>query len=140
MTRAIYRTSADPALSEADADDDVDLFGTGDEAATPYGTAGIGVAFLRVRGRIGEVVFIGIHPDHRGVGEGRRLLSGSCAALSHQGAREVRLAVSAVNEPALRLYRAFGFVEVGRARLYRRWLPIPTGGAPSQPPEPEVQG
>lgn len=58
---------------------------------------------------IGHVKDIAVHPDSRGRGIGRELLERAITALSTQGAGWVKLEVREGNEPALELYREFGF-------------------------------
>jgi RimJ/RimL family protein N-acetyltransferase len=60
---------------------------------------------------------LGFGPEHRGKGYGReviRLLVDF--AFRHRNVRRVHLTTLATNEPALRCYRAAGFVEEGRRR------------------------
>jgi ribosomal protein S18 acetylase RimI-like enzyme len=58
-----------------------------------------------------------VHPGHRGRGIGRAML-GDLLAWAAGDARvsKVELLVRATNEPAIRLYREFGFGEEGRFR------------------------
>ncbi len=58
-----------------------------------------------------------VHPGHRGRGIGRAML-GDLLAWAARDARvsKVELLVRATNEPAVRLYREFGFSEEGRFR------------------------
>lgn len=63
---------------------------------------------------------IATHPDWRGYGVGERLLVSLLRdALAH-GAREAKLEVRVGNEVAQRLYRKYGFEEVGRRKRYYR--------------------
>jgi ribosomal-protein-alanine N-acetyltransferase len=57
----------------------------------------------------GHVKDIAVHPDHRGEGVGRELLERALHVLDIHGAESVKLEVRASNEPALALYREFGF-------------------------------
>jgi ribosomal protein S18 acetylase RimI-like enzyme len=53
-------------------------------------------------------------PDARGQGLGRRLLSAALAqAESWHGVEQVKLSVTASNQPAVHLYQSAGFVGVG---------------------------
>ena len=53
-------------------------------------------------------------PDARGQGLGRRLLSAALAqAESWHGIEQVKLSVTASNQPAVHLYQSAGFVGVG---------------------------
>lgn len=58
---------------------------------------------------IGHVKDLAVHPDHRGRGVGRGLLERGLAVLASEGAGRVKLEVRDGNEPALALYREFGF-------------------------------
>ncbi|MFB6126126.1 MAG: GNAT family N-acetyltransferase [Halolamina sp.] len=58
---------------------------------------------------IGHVKDLAVHPDVRGRGFGKRLLTGGVVRLSVAGADVVKLEVRVGNEPARSLYEAFGF-------------------------------
>lgn len=58
---------------------------------------------------IGHVKDIAVHPDHRGRGIGRRLLDRALSVLAGGTVGWVKLEVRAGNEPAIALYRTFGF-------------------------------
>lgn len=58
---------------------------------------------------LGHVKDIAVHPDCRGEGIGKRLLSRALDALGAQNASSVKLEVRESNDPAIRLYRQFGF-------------------------------
>lgn len=60
-----------------------------------------------------ELVYIGLAPAARGLGLGRRLMGSAIAAASALEG-ELRCAVDARNEQALRMYRRLGFRETGR--------------------------
>ena len=62
---------------------------------------------------------IGIIPDHRGKGIGRRLLKATIDDAFSKGIERVELEVFASNQRAIRLYRKFGFLEEGRKRHAR---------------------
>ena len=62
-----------------------------------------------------ELHTIGVRRDHQGRGIGRRLLT---AMLAYAGDRSVRLEVRTDNDPAIALYRGFGFQQVGLRRRY----------------------
>lgn len=67
-------------------------------------------------GRLG----MGLHPDYRGRGIGRRLMEATLAKARELGLEKIELGVYATNEPAIRLYRSMGFTEEGvhkRSRL-----------------------
>lgn len=53
-------------------------------------------------------------PGSRGRGIGKVLLAALLEDLRDRGAKQVSLSVDPRNEPAMKLYRGFGFEEVGR--------------------------
>jgi mycothiol synthase len=61
-----------------------------------------------------ELVYLGLSPELRGRGVGAMLLRQSLAQVAAFEADHVACAVDDRNEPALRLYRRFGFREFGR--------------------------
>jgi ribosomal-protein-alanine N-acetyltransferase len=63
------------------------------------------------------LLLLAVHPDHRRLGIGQRLLQDFISSASNQGASEVHLEVRA-NNPAMHLYRAAEFKPVGRRRDY----------------------
>jgi ribosomal-protein-alanine N-acetyltransferase len=65
-----------------------------------------------------EILTVAIAPEFRGRGFGRPLLARHLDELRRRGVRRVHLEVEEGNEPALRLYRALGFAEVGRRAAY----------------------
>ena len=66
-----------------------------------------------------EIATFAVHPHWRGRGLGRALLRHALAWVCRRGdVQRVFLEVRVDNAPALALYRAFGFVEVGRRRGY----------------------
>jgi mycothiol synthase len=69
----------------------------------------IGFCWLKVEGDIGEFYAVGIAPHRQGEGLGRVLVEAGFARLAARGIRTASLYVEADNEPALRLYRSFGF-------------------------------
>lgn len=63
---------------------------------------------------------MGLQADYRGRGIGRQLLDAVITKARELGLEKIELGVYASNEPAIRLYRSFGFTEEGthkRARL-----------------------
>lgn len=58
---------------------------------------------------LGHVKDIAVHSDCRGAGIGKALLGRSLAVLRREGARSVKLEVRRGNDPAIALYRQFGF-------------------------------
>lgn len=65
-----------------------------------------------------HIATIAVQPELRRGGIAARLLCAALQALAAEGARTAALEVRASNEPALRLYRRFGFVEVGQRKGY----------------------
>lgn len=73
-----------------------------------------------------ELVYLGLSPQVRGMGLGKRLLAlGIAHATAHHRAWPVHCAVDQRNEPARKLYERFGFEETGRREALVRVL----GGA-----------
>jgi len=73
------------------------------------GAAMIGYCWLKVEHGIGEFYVVGVSPDRQGEGLGRRLVEAGLSRLDERGIRISSLYVEADNEPAVRLYRSFGF-------------------------------
>jgi mycothiol synthase len=69
----------------------------------------VGFCWLKVEGDLGEFYAVGIAPERQGEGLGRVLVEAGFARLAARGIRTASLYVEADNEPALRLYRSFGF-------------------------------
>lgn len=67
-----------------------------------------------------EILTIAVSKAARGSGVGAALLGHHLAALAAAGVAKLFLEVEDGNEPALGLYRRFGFVEVGRRASYYR--------------------
>ncbi|MGX9356872.1 GNAT family N-acetyltransferase [Roseobacteraceae bacterium S113] len=65
-----------------------------------------------------ELLTIVIAPDARGQGIGHHLLDMLVTKLRNQGTQRLFLEVAEDNAPALGLYRAAGFAEVGRRKGY----------------------
>ena len=86
---------------------------------------GAGLILVRTVAGEAEVLTVGVRPEARGAGAGRRLVQAALEAVRADGAERVFLEVAEDNLAALRLYDGFGFVEVGRRR---RYYPRPDGG------------
>lgn len=78
----------------------------------------VGFALVRTAADEAEILTIGIRPDVRGRGLGRRLIAAACEAAARRGALRLFLEVSECNGPALSMYRRAGFEPVGRRRHY----------------------
>ncbi|AWL12513.1 Ribosomal-protein-alanine N-acetyltransferase [Saliniradius amylolyticus] len=61
---------------------------------------------------------IGVHPDCRGMGVGRRLMMHFVDVCQRRGADQVWLEVRVSNEAAIHLYKTFGFDVVERRKNY----------------------
>lgn len=66
-----------------------------------------------------ELLLLGVRPALRGRGIGAALLRGVIAAAADRDAHRLHLEVRAGN-PAIALYRAYGFAQVGSRRDYYR--------------------
>ena len=66
----------------------------------------------------GELANVAVTPRLRGQGLGRHLLSRVLDVARARGIETMFLEVRASNEPALELYRSFGFSDVGRRKAY----------------------
>jgi ribosomal protein S18 acetylase RimI-like enzyme len=70
--------------------------------------------------RHSAVLGMGVLREHRGQGWGSRLLEATLEMADARGIRRAELVVRADNEPAIALYRRFGFELEGRCRQYLR--------------------
>jgi ribosomal-protein-alanine N-acetyltransferase len=80
------------------------------------GDAGFAVA--RIAADEAELVSLGVVPERRGAGLGRRLLDAVAAEAAVRGAAQMHLEVAVDNATAVRLYEAGGFARAGRRRSY----------------------
>ncbi len=81
----------------------------------------VGYAVLWCIADEGELANIAIRDDYRGRGLGARLLEHVLKTAEAKGVRSLYLEVRPSNKPALKLYRAMGFREIGvRSRYYDR--------------------
>ncbi|NCN88946.1 MAG: ribosomal protein S18-alanine N-acetyltransferase [Gallionella sp.] len=71
-----------------------------------------------------ELLNIAIDAGHQRKGLGRRLLEAMLVLARHQNMRRMLLEVRASNAPAIALYRATGFGQIG---LRRDYYPAPNG-------------
>lgn len=77
-----------------------------------------GFAMVRRLGSESELLTIAVAPARRGQGLGRALLSAAFADLAMTPVKTMFLEVDEANLAALRLYRGFGFEEIGRRKGY----------------------
>lgn len=82
------------------------------------GRSCFGFAISRLAGPEAELLSIAVDPRRQGQGIGRQLLAVHFSRLSANGAQEVFLEVEQGNDPAIQLYRRFGFVQVGERAGY----------------------
>ena len=68
----------------------------------------------------GVIAMTGVHPDYRGRGIGRAVVTVGIANLVERGASVVDLEVDADNTPARELYLNLGFRKVGRSVWYEK--------------------
>jgi RimJ/RimL family protein N-acetyltransferase len=92
-------------------------------AATPDNRV-VGWCDIHRRGgegfRHAGVLGIGLLPDHRGQGIGRRLMDATVQAAQAAGIERIELGVFATNSVAASLYRSCGFVQEGVQRGARK--------------------
>lgn len=90
--------------------------GTWAERADSDGSA-VGFALIRRVLDEAELLLVGVAPEARGRGLGRRLVEAAAIGAALRGARTLFLEVRDGN-PAARLYSSAGFTEVGRRKHY----------------------
>jgi ribosomal-protein-alanine N-acetyltransferase len=78
----------------------------------------LGFVLLRAIAGEAEIISIGVRPEVRRAGIGRRLMDAALAAAAAGGAERLFLEVAADNWQALGLYLPYGFTEVGRRPNY----------------------
>lgn len=81
---------------------------------------GAGVVVLR-RGQPARIELVGVDPQRRGEGVGRRLVAAAVSAAARGGAAQIQVGAYGDNEPALRLYRAAGFTAASTEWRYHWW-------------------
>jgi ribosomal protein S18 acetylase RimI-like enzyme len=84
------------------------------------GDSPAGVVLVARRGWTSRIAAMGLAPDARGQGLGRRLLGEAVEEARARGERAVYLEVIEQNTPALRLYTSFGFQALRRLYGYRK--------------------
>ncbi|WP_095011262.1 GNAT family N-acetyltransferase [Tsuneonella mangrovi] len=82
---------------------------------------GLAAGFTLVKSAPGEeeLLLIAVDPAYRNRGLGRQLLERAASDASERGAEKIFLEMRE-NNPAIELYRAFGFVPIGRRSNYYR--------------------
>ena len=70
-----------------------------------------------------ELTYVGVAPSVRRRGFGRELVAFALAAAARTRAAALTVAVDARNEPALRLYRRYGFIETDRREVWLAQFP-----------------
>jgi ribosomal-protein-alanine N-acetyltransferase len=80
----------------------------------------VGFALGQVVLEEAELLTLGVLPEARRRGHGRRLLQAVCAGAARRGAGRITLEVAETNRDAQRLYRGAGFLAAGRRRKYYR--------------------
>ena len=82
------------------------------------GTTPVGFALVRVVGEDSEILTIGVLPQARRAGLGRRLVEAVCGEVARRGATALFLEVAEDNGAARALYAHSGFAQVGRRPGY----------------------
>lgn len=97
--------------------DDPQIFGF---ALRPVGQPGKVLGFILCRLVVdeAEIITIAVHPRYRGRKIGQKLLDAVFRHLYHERAKVLFLEVDESNSAALKLYKSFGFEEVGRRPAY----------------------
>jgi len=80
----------------------------------------IGFVLARIGGGECEIISLGVLPEHRGAGVGRKILRAAVLRARKLGAEEILLEVAANNVAAIALYQAAAFERVGRRKNYYR--------------------
>ncbi len=70
----------------------------------------------------GWIGMTGVHPDYRGRGLGRAVVTAGIVYLKSQGVSTIELEVDADNVPARELYLSFGFNKTGQTVWYEKHL------------------
>lgn len=78
--------------------------------------------FADERESSGVIAMTGVHPEYRGRGIGRAVVTAGIADLVERGAKFVDLEVDSENAPARELYLKLGFRKVGRSMWYEKKL------------------
>ncbi len=65
-----------------------------------------------------HITIVAVHPDFRGRGLAKALLSASIKELRKQGTQNLSIGVDTVNTPAIKLYKKYGFQVTSRLSFY----------------------
>lgn len=87
-------------------------------AARTVDGAVLGVATFQAVAQVADLHRVVVHPEARGQGFGRALVTAGCDWAMTTGARRMLLEVATDNVPALGLYRALGFHDVAVRKDY----------------------
>ena len=94
----------------------------------PRGEA-VGFVLARLAAGEAEIITVAVQRAHRRQGLGRRLMDAVLRELHAHRAEALFLEVDEINAPAVALYRALGFREVGRREGYYQHASGPRTGA-----------
>ena len=78
----------------------------------------VGFAIFHRIGEEGEIFNIAVSPEYRGQGVGSRILEAVIRNAMLNMVKKVFLEVRPSNEPAIALYKKYGFKQVGRRKNY----------------------
>ncbi len=88
------------------------------KAYTVYSSRLAGLLVIGIYGVIGEIHFLGVLPEYRGNGLGKKILMFCLNELNRAGVETVRLEVDLENLPAVMLYRTIDFKDINRYVYY----------------------
>ena len=97
------------------------------DKVTGYCWTGITCAGLATSERKGRIFMIGVDPDYRGMGAGKRVLLSGLAHLKNKGIQIVELTVDSENKAACVLYRSVGFKTRTSSLWYEKAINQATG-------------
>jgi len=78
----------------------------------------VGFVLLRYAADEAEILTLGVVPSARRRGFAKALIEAGAATACDRGAAKLFLEVDALNAPAVTLYKALGFVKIGRRHSY----------------------
>ncbi|MFC1955045.1 GNAT family N-acetyltransferase [Chloroflexota bacterium] len=116
-----YRTSLSNSSPE-----DIVLTAENDKV-TGYCWTGATDAGIATGERKGRIFMIGVDPDYRGMGLGKRVLLAGLAHLNNKGMRVAELTVDSENKAACDLYRSVGFKVRTSSLWYEKVIDQATG-------------